>query len=97
MTRSEEMNLNTVTFGIAGGFSALRPVTDRFFPSHYPLLLGKIPSPDYIAASAILPIQWESIKNRVVLPYLEAAINTKNETSGAKIEDLFDEWNKRYF
>jgi hypothetical protein len=91
------MHLNTVTFGIAGGFSALRTVTDRFFPSQYPLLLGNTPALEYITAPETLPIRWESIKTRVVLPYLERAINTKYETPATTMEALLAEWNKQYF
>jgi ABC-type glycerol-3-phosphate transport system substrate-binding protein len=97
LERFDEMHLNTVTFGIAGGFSALRPVTERFFPSHYPLLLGNTPASEYITAPETLPTRWSGIKTRVVLPYLAGATDTKNETPPATMENLLADWNSQYF
>jgi ABC-type glycerol-3-phosphate transport system substrate-binding protein len=97
LERQGVMRLNTVTFGIAGGFSALRSVNDRFFPAQYPLLLGNTPASEYIAESEALPTKWESIKNRVVLPYLEGAINTKYDAPPLTMDSLLAEWNKQYF
>jgi ABC-type glycerol-3-phosphate transport system substrate-binding protein len=97
MERADAMKLDTVTFGIAGGFSTLRPVTERVFPAHYPSLLGNIPSPDYIAPPEVLPVRWESIKNHAVLPYLQSAVNTKNDAPPQTLAKLLDEWRNQYF
>jgi len=36
-------NLPSKEFGIAGGFSSLKPITEKVFPQYYPLLLAHLP------------------------------------------------------
>jgi ABC-type glycerol-3-phosphate transport system substrate-binding protein len=98
LERTSAMRLNTCTFGIAGGFSALRDVTERVFPTFYPALLGNLPAADYIIAPEVLPAQWEDIKRSVIYPYLTAVCDTRNTPSAEKsIETLLSDWDKRLF
>jgi ABC-type glycerol-3-phosphate transport system substrate-binding protein len=97
MERSAAMQLNTLAFGITGGFSALRPVTERVFPAQYPLLLGNIPSPDYITPPEVLPAYWNSVKAQAVLPYLQSAVNTRNQEPPQSLETLLNDWGKQFF
>jgi len=62
--------LNETSFGIAGGFSAMRTVTEQVFPQFYPSLLGRMPPDNFLTPTNILPRNWVAIKERVVLPYL---------------------------
>lgn len=95
LERSKSMNLSVSTFGISGGFSAIRNVNERFFPLFYKPLLGNIPASDYLVAPASLPPRWESLKNRVIIPWLEKATDTKNE-SVPTMDELISDWSKQF-
>ncbi|GMO53720.1 MAG: extracellular solute-binding protein [Treponemataceae bacterium] len=79
MERSNAMRLNTAAFGIAGGFSSLKQVTERVFPAYYPQLLGNIPPVEYITAPEMLPQRWDDIRQEVIIPYLSAVCDTRND------------------
>ena len=70
LERSHAFGQMEVSFGIVGGFSALRPVTEQVFPHLYPELLGRIPPADFLSPPPVLPADWPAMKERVVLPYL---------------------------
>jgi hypothetical protein len=67
------------SFGIAGGFSALRPVTEQIFPQYYPGLLGHMPPEDYLKPPNILPRNWMVLKEQVVIPWLLSS--ARNESA----------------
>jgi ABC-type glycerol-3-phosphate transport system substrate-binding protein len=46
MESAKNKRINESSFGIGGGFSALRGVTEQIFPRFYPSLLGRIPPVD---------------------------------------------------
>jgi hypothetical protein len=62
--------LSETSFGIAGGFSAMRTVTEQVFPQFYPSLLGRMPPDNFYSPANMLPRNWVAIKEWVVLPYL---------------------------
>jgi hypothetical protein len=96
--RASAMRLNIGTFGISGGFSSIRQVTEHVFPTYYPLLFGNLPSPDYLFAPEMMPAQWLELRDQVVLPYLAAAVDTRNPPSpNLKLQVFLAEWNKRLF
>jgi ABC-type glycerol-3-phosphate transport system substrate-binding protein len=70
LEKSHVYRLNETSFGISGGFSALRPVTELVFPRFYPGLLGRMPPEDFLTPANILPGDWTEMKERVILPYL---------------------------
>ncbi len=94
LERSRNMKLDTEGFGIAGGFSSLKNVTNRIFPSYYRELLGNLPAEEYLEMPAVLPVRWQSIKRRVLLPYLAEAVNTNAEPSKT-LEERIEEWNRQ--
>ncbi len=65
---NQEKRLNT--FGLAGGFSSLREVTEREFPQYYRQLLGRIPSEELLVVPKALPASWGELKEQVVIPWL---------------------------
>ncbi len=95
--RTIEMKLNTTTFGIAGGFSSIKQVNERFFPLFYPMLIRNIPSAEKISEPEILPALWPDIKEKILLPYLEDSLNTKHEINYNLMNILIAEWNKQLF
>lgn len=95
--RTEEMKLNTVTFGIAGGFSSLKNVNEKIYPSYYRQLLGNLPSEKYLTMPRILPYHWPSLKSQVIIPYLQDNTNTNNNQTIISLEDRINDWTKQYF
>jgi ABC-type glycerol-3-phosphate transport system substrate-binding protein len=75
--------IDETVFGICGGFSAIREVTEQIFPRFYPSLLGRMPPADYLTPSNILPENWLSIKDRVILPYLN------EKARNAPLEEIY--------
>ncbi len=88
----DSMNLQTNTFGIAGGFSSIRSVNERDFPILYPIMWGNLPSPDSLVAPNKLPSNWEEIKASIILPYLLDATNTEKADSALTIEERLSDW-----
>ena len=77
-------------FGIAGGFSSVRGVTETVFPEFYQGMLGHAPPPEKIAAPAALPPFFPELKERVILPYLKGRIRTPG--SGRPLELRISDW-----
>ncbi|MBE6350858.1 MAG: hypothetical protein E7062_08960 [Spirochaetaceae bacterium] len=97
LERAEEMKLNISTFGIAGGFSSLRKVNEQIFPIYYPILMQNLPIADYLSIPQILPQRWDSLKTRVIQPYLLDATNTEKEHPSQSLEEMLANWQKQYF
>jgi hypothetical protein len=87
--------INETFFGIGGGFSALREVTEQVFPRFYPGLLGHIPPAGFLAPPNILPQNWPGMKERVILPYLHKRIRSAGEDGGKderSLEQQIADW-----
>jgi len=69
--RSQADNMIVPSFGLAGGFSSLRNVTENIFPVYYPLLLKHLPQTDDFSVPHILPHNWELLKKEIIFPYLK--------------------------
>ncbi|MFQ3547610.1 MAG: ABC transporter substrate-binding protein [Termitinemataceae bacterium] len=91
---SKEYRMMDRYFGIANGFSALRTVTEQIFPIFYPSLLGHIPPADQLTPPAILPREWDILKQRIILPYLEEACRTENRALISSLEKRLNDWIK---
>ncbi len=81
------------SFGIAGGFSTLRSVTEKVFPLYWSNLTGHIPPEEMIRTPETLPPEWPSLKTEVLGPWLKDALSLPagqvNPASGlsAKLAD----------
>lgn len=95
MQRIARMNLNTNAFGIANGFSALKTMNEHNFHLFYKSLIGNLPPEEFIQAPQELPSRWESLKSRVVVPYLADVTNT-NLTNIQSMEDRLNAWSKQF-
>jgi len=84
--------LNESSFGIAGGFSAMRTVTEQVFPLFYPNLLGRMPPESYLSPPYILPRNWTAIKARVILPYLRDRIRHTSREEVRSLERRVSDW-----
>ena len=76
-------------FGIAGGFSALKPITEKVFPQYYPLLLSHLPQNQSLKTPHILPNNWKILKDEIIFPYItEASFYSSDDNSNKKVLDL---------
>lgn len=85
-----------LSFGIAGGFSAVRQVNEKLFPLYYPSLLGRLPPAKALAAPGLLPSNWPAMKSEVIMPFLSEA--TGPDPAGASVDTLasrLQAWLKR--
>ena len=80
--KKEMMNLPSKEFGIAGGFSSLKPITEKVFPQYYPLLLSHLPQNSILKTPLILPANWETLKREIIFPYL---LDEMDQPKGSRI------------
>ncbi len=90
-------NVDTVSFGIADGFSALKKVNDSVYPIYYRSLLNNIPDCENILLPNILPYNWDTLKKRVIIPYLQDASSTANPAGDKNLYDYLEEYNRVLF
>lgn len=84
--------LNETSFGIAGGFSSMKPVTEQIFPQFYPGLLGHMPPESFLSPANILPRNWMTIKERIILPYLKERIRHASREEVRPLERRISDW-----
>ena len=84
--------LNETSFGIAGGFSAMKTVTEQIFPQFYPDLLGRLPPESSLSPPNILPRNWMTIKQRVILPYLRERVRHSSREEVRPLERRISDW-----
>jgi ABC-type glycerol-3-phosphate transport system substrate-binding protein len=94
MEASKEKRLNETSFGIAGGFSAMRTVTEHVFPLFYPDLLGRMPPESFLSPPHILPRNWMDIKERIILPYLRDRIRHSGRDEIRSLERRLSDWHR---
>ncbi len=97
MERMKKMNLTTPQFGIVGGFSSIKEVNDTVFPIYYRELLENLPVESYLSVPGALPSRWETIKSRIIIPYLIESIDTQNNKEIKSLEQRIDNWSKQAF
>lgn len=94
--RTENMKLNSINFGIAGGFSSLKQVNEKYYPAFYRELFGNLPPENYICVPNILPARWESILSNVIKPYLVDSTKT-DAAAGKSLKERISEWEKQRY
>lgn len=97
LERKEYLNLDTEKFGIAGGFSSLRDVTEHILPVFYTHLLTNLPPAQMLAVPNQLPARWESYKSLVVEPYLKGYLTSTEDEEIQTLNYLEEEWRKKVF
>ena len=95
--RKHQMKSNSLTFGMLGGFSALKNVNEKTLTIYIPMLRKNLPISDYINPINVYPEQWSSIKESVLYPYLLDAIATDLQKEPETIDDRMKRWKKQYF
>jgi len=84
--------MSETSFGIAGGFSGMRLVTEQVFPQFYPDFLGHTPPETYLSPPNILPQNWMDIKEKVILPYLRERSRVPHRDDVRSLERRIAEW-----
>ncbi len=97
LERKNFLNLETEKFGIAGGFSAVKDVTEHILPVFYTHLLTNLPPAQLLTVPEQLPARWESYKSMVVEPYVKSLITKKDDEVVTPIADLESEWRRKVF
>lgn len=93
----ENMQLETDLFGIAGGFSSLRDVTEHVLPIYYNQLLTNLPPSQMLTVPQKLPARWESYRTLVVEPYIKGAVTAAEGEDAQTFHDYEKEWRKKVF
>lgn len=96
LERTDKMNLDTASFGIASGFSAVKSVNEFAFPIYYKNLMGNLPIEELLSAPESFPARWESLKERVVFPYLRSVIQTDATGETQSMDELLGAWLKQF-
>ncbi|GHV36199.1 lipoprotein [Spirochaetia bacterium] len=91
---SRNMRMNETSFGISGGFSAIRGVTEQIFPRFYPNLLGHMPPEEFLSPPNVLPRNWITLKERIILPYLRERIRSANKDDISPLERRISDWSR---
>ena len=97
LERKNNLNLETEIFGIAGGFSAVRDVTEHILPLYYTHLLTNLPPAQMLTPPEQLPARWGTYEDMVVEPYLTSLITATEDTSVTSISELESEWRRKVF
>jgi len=73
-------------YGIAGGFSPIRDITENYITQHSSLFSGFIPQADSLVFPEILADKWKNFKSDVLYPWMTELIFTG--TNEKKLEEL---------
>jgi ABC-type glycerol-3-phosphate transport system substrate-binding protein len=92
LEKSARMRMRETSFGVAGGFSAMRQVTEQVFPQFYPDLLRHMPPQDFLSPPNILPSNWIDLKERVILPYLHDRARQPDKNDIIPLERRLADW-----
>ena len=74
----------------------MKDVTERDFPMYYQILLGNLPVSEYLDSVTILPPQWNTIKQKVIIPYLIDVTDT-SKNSNETLADYLANWKKQNY
>lgn len=81
LEKSRALRLSESAFGVGGGFSSLREVTEETFPAFYPDLAGMAPPERLLRPPEAMPPAWAQIKKDVMLPWLDETVGKNSAVS----------------
>ncbi len=90
LDRTFAMGIDTATFGISGGFSAIENVTEHLFPMYYRSLLSNIPMPNQLTVPPVLAPQWNEIKAEIVEPFIADLARSSDKIK--PLDSRYNEW-----
>ncbi len=77
-------------FGVAGGLSSLPAVNTDAIPRFFPFLLGHIPHGNFLDFPKRLPISWDRMKAKVIIPWFEDAVD--EDGAAESLADSLAKW-----
>jgi ABC-type glycerol-3-phosphate transport system substrate-binding protein len=92
LEKSRDNRMFEASFGIGGGFSALRSVTEQVFPQFYPELMGHMLPEESLSPASILPWNWTALKEHSILPYLYERARQPNKDDILPLERRIADW-----
>lgn len=98
LERISNININTKSFGIVGGFSSVASVNEDILPVYYRGLLGNLPHFEDVEFSRLLPPDWKDIKDDVLYPYLEDAYTVSGDSDhGLSLQERLSRTGRRVY
>ncbi|MCI7435366.1 MAG: extracellular solute-binding protein [Spirochaetia bacterium] len=94
LDKKARMNLDNSPFGIAGGFSTIKDINDYILPVYYKPLLTNIPQAGTFSISEKRPANWETMKARIIIPYIKDSITAVPGKKNPSIEERYSEFKK---
>ena len=88
--KAREMGIRS--FGLAGGFSAVRTVNSGSLPQIYPFINTFIPLEEYLAFPDPCPPDWYAFKSGAVIPYLVQECSAEETTR--KLWEVSESWRR---
>jgi hypothetical protein len=79
LAESSSGKMRGEAFGIAGGLSTLPEVNERALGKYHPILIGHIPTPEFLRFPPALPADWEDIRDTLVRPWLHEAVTRSSD------------------
>ena len=92
LEKNRDNRMFETNFGISGGFSSIRSVTEQIFPQFYPDLLGHMPPEEFLSPANILPQNWIPLKEYTILPYLRERARLPNRDNITPLERRISDW-----
>ena len=77
-------------FGICDGLSSMYSVNEFVMPEYYKRLIGRIPPVEYYDFPENLPEYWASVRNDVIIPWLED--QCLHEPEMGSLNDILKTW-----
>ena len=88
--KAGEMDIRS--FGLAGGFSALKTVNEETLPQIYPFITSLIPQEWYLSFPDSCPPDWYALKSGAILPYLIQECSS--EETSRKLWETAESWRR---
>lgn len=88
--KAREMDIRS--FGLAGGFSAIKTVNLEALPQIYPFITTFIPQEENLAFPGSCPTDWHAFKKGAVIPYLVQECSA--EETSRKLWEVAESWRR---
>lgn len=97
LKRKSGLSLDTDSFGIAGGYSAIQEVTEKILPTYYTHAISNLPPATLLSYDSRYNARWASYKTKVIQPYIKNTITAEGEETLQDFSEYEKEWQKKVF
>lgn len=81
---AQQKEINPFSFGLGGGFSALKAINEKELIKLEPRLAGRIPQAEKILFFLNLPYDWDKIKREILIPWFQLFLKQDPELKPLK-------------